>query len=218
MPLADWFSARPRFHQLEDAFALDRRRLEAGLLQAIALQRQKCDEVWLVAHFFDTFVWLQDALGAADILYEIADQPLTIADVRAVTGGARVRLVLASLIEPPETPTRPATGWPKAAVMACERHPLLAEDDRLRSALRGFGASVVFGYMLSLDDPLIQPLLTGMVLDVMKQFGLDDQPMIASQFLGRQLTRKLIRECKNYASNEPADSAREWVKINQANQ
>ena len=221
MSFIEWITRRPGFRSLEDSFAINREAMLSGLQQAIAKQQESCDEVWLVAHFFDTFATLQDFLASAGIDYQIVDQPPydISPSIRDDSQPGIVRLVLATLIADrpvAETAARETgkTGRPSVAVVVCERHPYHVHDERLCEAAKQVDASVTFGYMLSMDDVVVKQIVSPMVLQVLEQLGLDDSEMIASHYLSRLLERRLIREGRKYTGDQEAESAEHWIEVN----
>ena len=225
MSFIEWITRRPGFRSLEDSFAINRESMLAGLQRAIAKQQETCDEVWLVAHFFDTFVALQDFLAVAEIDYEIVDQPahgINLAGRRDGRPG-KVRLSLATLIADradSETATKGAAkgiseaGRVSMAIIVCERHPHHVYDKRLFEAAKQIEASVTFGYVLSLDDVVVKPIISPTVLLVLEQLGLDEREMIASHYLSRLLERRLVKQGQSYVGDQDAESAAEWIELN----
>ena len=152
MSFFEWITRRPGFRLLEDSFAINRESMLTGLQQAIAKQQKVCDEVWLVAHFFDTFVTLQDFLETAGIDYQIVDQPPydTRPSIRDGSQPSIVRLVLATLIADrpaAETVAKESSksARPAVAIVVCERHPHHAHDKRLCEAAKKIDALITFG-------------------------------------------------------------------------
>lgn len=220
MSFIEWITRRPGFRSLEDSFAINRASMLAGLQRAIVQQQQRCDEVWLVAHFFDTFVTLQDYLGREGMDYQIVDQAVHGSGFasREVNSSGTVRLALASLIA--DRPSEEAaaspgkTQRPDVAVMVCERHPNYVYDKRLYETVKHFDASVTIGYMLSLEDVVVKEIASPMVLQVLEQLGLDESEMIASHYLSRLLERRLLQNGRKYTGQQEADSAAEWIELN----
>ncbi len=221
MSFIEWITRRPGFRSLEDSFAISRESMFAGLQRAIEKQRETCDEVWLVAHFFDTFVALQDFLAAANVNYEIVDQPVHAISLNRHRDGrpGKVRLSLAALIDDrgeAETAVKGVseTGRGSLAIIVCERHPYHVQDKRLFEAAKRIEASVTFGYMLSLDDVVVKPIVNPIVLMVLEQLGLDEREMIASHYLSRLLERRLVKQGQSYVGDQDAESAAEWIELN----
>ncbi len=226
MSFIEWITRRPGFRSLEDSFAINRESMLIGLLRAIEQQQKCCDEVWLVVHFFDAFLELQDFLGEQGIEYQIVDREFHGAnlptDSDLSTGSGRdagiVRLALAALVggaagdgvqSSPGRPDRLSL-----AIIVCERHPHHVHDKRLFELVKQIDASITFGYVLSLDDVVVRKIVSPMALRVLKQLGLDDDELIASHYLSRLLERRLIRDSKNYAGDRKADSAAQWIELN----
>ena len=220
MSLIEWITRRPGFRSLEDSFAINRQSMLVGLKKAIVQQQERCDEVWLVAHFFDTFGVLQEFLGDAEIDYQIVDR--NVDHPEAVDAGeARagvVKLVLASLVTEPPAVKEPAGARKRKraslAMIVCERHPHYSYDKRLFEAVKKINASITFGYVLSLEDIVVKQIVSPMTLLVMKQLGLDDQELIASHYLSRLLERRLIRDGVGYVGDQEAESAERWIELN----
>lgn len=221
MSFIEWITRRHGFRSLEDSFAINREAMFVGLQRAIATQQESCDEIWLVAHFFDTFVALQEFLASAGIDYQIVDQPIH--EIHSSSGdGTRqgsVRLVLATLIADglPSGPAKKISGGTRrhsAAIIVCERHPHHVHDKRLCEAAKQVDAFVTFGYMLSLDDPVVKQIISPIVLQVLEQLGLNESEMIASHYLSRLLERRLKQEGCEYTGDREAESAAQWIERN----
>lgn len=221
MSFIEWISRRPGFRSLEDSFAINREAMLVGLQRAIVTQQESCDEVWLVAHFFDTFVTLQEFLASAGIDYQIVDQPVheilssPSEDVRQGT----VRLVLATLVTERQPTgagkkTHRGTKRHSAAIIVCERHPHFVHDKRLYEAAKQVDAFITFGYMLSLDDVVVKQIVSPVVLQVLEQLGLNESEMIASHYLSRLLERRLNQEGCHYTGEQEAESAAQWIEVN----
>ena len=221
MSFIEWITRRPGFRSLEDSFAINRESMFAGLQRAIARQQETCDEVWLVAHFFDTFLELQDFLAAAEIDYQIVDQSVHRVHFarRADNSPGKVRLALATLIgDRPEVETADKgvteIGRSSVALIVCERHPHHVHDKRLFESAKQIDASITFGYVLSMDDVVVKQIVSPTVLMVMEQLGLDEREMIASHYLSRLLERRLIKQAQEYAGDQDAESAAQWIELN----
>ena len=220
MSFFEWISRRPGFRSLEDSFAINRESMLSGLQRAIVQQQETCDEVWLVVHFFDAFVWLQDFLGRQGIEYEIADETLGKPEPtdQKLTGDCVVRLVLASLVVEPEPEEKRSQAAKRnrlsIAIIVCERHPYHIHDQRLFEAAKKINAAITFGYVLSLDDIVVNKIASPMTLQVLKQLGLDQNELIASHDLSRLLERRLIRDSGKYSGDHEAEAAAQWIQLN----
>lgn len=220
MSFIEWITRRPGFRSLEDSFAINRESMLAGLRRAIEQQQERCDEVWLVVHFFDTFLVLQDFLGKSGIEYQIVDRPLHGPSSSAESKGQAgiVRLVLAALVDDEaagdgaaDVGTRDRSSL---AIIVCERHPHHVHDDRLLESVKRIDASITFGYVLSLEDVVVKQIVSPMALQVLKQLGLDDHELIASHYLSRLLERRLVRDSSSYTGDLEAESAAQWIELN----
>jgi len=64
-----------RFRRNDDAYATTRQKVWQGVKEAVAVQLEFGRSIWLVAHFPDTFVQLQEQLDQWGVEYSIARQP-----------------------------------------------------------------------------------------------------------------------------------------------
>jgi len=91
-----------RFRRNDDAYATTREKLWQGVKEAVATQLAFNRSIWLVAHFPDTFVQLQEQVDQWGVEYSIARQPVTIESLagpnKDLISEGGIHLVLADLV------------------------------------------------------------------------------------------------------------------------
>jgi hypothetical protein len=101
--------------------------------------------------------------------------------------------------------------------MVLERHPNLMEDRRIDQFARIWPFSVRLGYLLSLQDPVIEYCIHPNIIEVLKQLGLRDQQLVTSGIITRRLEKVLQRvnlppRSSSSGRSITEDSAEEWLK------
>ena len=95
-----------RFRRNDDAYATSREKLWQGVKEATNAQLHLGHSIWLVAHFPDTFVLMQEQVNQWGLEYSIVRQPISTESLTGVNqhllAAGSVHLILADLV-PPET-------------------------------------------------------------------------------------------------------------------
>jgi hypothetical protein len=219
----DWMKIRGDYDRYPDSYALSQQGIESHLLEAIKFRQARDQAILLVTHFPATFDRLQGLLENAGYDFEIAplkfgpDYLLHLID-KATPGSPPLLLVLAptfddSSLDRPLPPNRKLN----VSFMVLERHPALAEDQRIDQFARVWPFSVRIGYLLSMDDPVVKYCIHPTIIEMLKQMGLGDQELITSNMVTRQLERILKKFNLPARSSDSArtlaeDSAEEWLK------
>lgn len=217
MGILDWLIGRPSFNRFEDSFAMTRRSLWAKLKTAISQQQQQGSRIWIVAHFADTFVELQDLLEEWQIEYEICDrelQPQTALDSTRDKDNS-VLLVLSDLLTLTDSAELAFDDSVTIAMIVVEKHPLVAIDDKLEAFSKSLPCRVRFGYYLAIDDVVVRKVINETTIQILKQLGMKEHELITSNMVTRRLDKVLKREGKLLNTNHRADSAEEWYQLNQ---
>lgn len=217
MGFLDWLTGQPSFNRFEDSFAMTRVSLWAKLKSAISQQQQQGSRIWVVAHFADTFVELQDLLGEWQIEYEICDrelQPQTALESTRDKDNA-VLLVLSDLLTLTDSAELAFDDSVTVAMIVVEKHPLIGMDNKLESFSKSLPCRVRFGYYLAIDDVVVKRVINETTIQILKQLGMKDHELITSNMVTRRLNKVLEREGKLISTNHRADSAEEWYQLNQ---
>lgn len=219
----DWMKIRGDYDRYPDSYSLSQQGIEGHLLEAIKFRQAHDQAILLVTHFPATFDRLQGLLENAGHDFEIAplnfgpDHLLHLID-KVTSGSPPLLLVLAatfddSSFDRPLPPNRKLN----VSFMVLERHPALAEDQRIDQFARVWPFSVRIGYLLSMDDPVVKYCIHPTIIEMLKQMGLGDQELITSNMVTRQLERILKKFNLTARSSDSArtlaeDSAEEWLK------
>ena len=217
MGLLDWLTGQPKFNRFEDSFAMTRANLWAKLQIAIAQQQNEGRRVWIVTHFADTFVEIQNLLADWQVEYQICEQEIrpqsAFESTRDQNGS--VLLILSDLIT--LTDAAPATFDDSVAIaiIAVERHPLVENDQKLEEFAKRLSCPVRFGYYLAIDDVVVSRAVSETTIQILRQLGMKDHELITSNMITRRLEKVLTKERKQFTKNQRADSAEEWYRLNQ---
>jgi hypothetical protein len=225
MGILDWFKNKKRFIRCDDMYATTRTGLWQSLRKTVDAPQHSQKAIWLIAHFPETFMALQDELETWETEFEVVTQPVKIEEFEraGLAQQGKVYLILAQLLqhEADHGDTNPfakdinATDSTTIAMIMVERHPLISHDERLEKFGRAIPRTVEFGYFNSLDDEVLSHVINDTLLTILKQLGLNDHELITSTLVSRRLEKVLKRVASTYKSDLPADSAREWIKLNQ---
>ena len=209
-----------RFRRNDDAYATTREKLWQGVKEAVTAQFAFGRSIWLVAHFPDTFVQLQEQLDQWGVEYSIVRQPVTIESLagpnKDLISEGGIHLVLADLI-PTSMAASDQLYRGNVAAMVVERHPWMPCDVDLCGyfkTLSGAGLSVEVGYFLAFDDPVVASVLNETTIEVLNQLGLASHSLINSTAINRRIERQLKRQQTLYHNEIEADNVQLWFESN----
>ena len=209
-----------QFLRNDDAYATTREKLWEGVREATDTQLHLNRSIWLVAHFPDTFVMMQEQVNQWGLDYSIARQPITIESLAGpnqnLLSPGSTHLVLADLV-PPETTASTASLTGKVAAMVVERHPRTHRDVTLHEYFKSISATglrVELGYFMAFDDPLVAAVLSETTLEVLNQLGLQSHNLINSMTLTRRIERQLQKQQSKYVSDIDAENVERWLELN----
>ena len=209
-----------RFRRNDDAYATTREKLWQGVKEAVAAQFAFGRSIWLVAHFPDTFVQLQEQVDQWGSEYSIARQPVTIESLagsnKDLISAGSIHLVLADLI-PTSMAVSDQLYQGNVAAMVVERHPWMPRDADLCKyfkTLTSAGLSVELGYFLSFEDPVVASVLSETTIEVLNQLGLASHSLINSTTLTRRIERQLKRQQALYRNETETDNVQLWLESN----
>jgi len=214
MGLLDWMFRAPRFDRIPDCYTAKRSYLWAELKKAILFQQQRGRTVWIVTHFPDQFTVAQDCLASWQIDYSILSHPIDSIEIAEVSKSKSkvVHLALAELLTPSQRGEFAIDPNLTLAMIAVERHPRIELDLNLENYAQSTPCRVIFGYYLSLEDPVIRPHLSDNLMQFLSQFGMKESELIHSLMVTKAINRALKLHAKNYPPDHRADSAAEWLK------
>jgi len=218
-----WFSKLKQwvhFRRNDDAYATTREKLWQGVKKATATQLYLNRSIWLIAHFPDTFVLLQEQISQWGLEYSIAQQPITTETLagssQELLAPGSVHLVLADLV-PTDVVTSEVSLTGNVAAMVVERHPHMASDAELHQYFKSISATglrVELGYFMAFDDPLVAAVLNETTIQVLNQLGLQSHSLINSMTLTRRIERQLQKQQAKYVSNVDAENVEQWLQLN----
>lgn len=187
-----------------------------GIIDAIR-QRQGQDRFLLVvSHFPETFFQIQDAFNRERIEYDILEGPTSgemIEQWRQEANHGRVRLSLASFLKL-DVDEEPAYYRIPSSIVVCERHPLPRHDRRIREFCGQLACPMRMGYFVSLQDPIVKPLVGDWTEMVLRQMGLRDHELVTSHLVSRRLETGFRKLDRRIVDEQPADSPHEWLRLN----
>lgn len=208
------------FRRNDDAYATTREKLWQGVKQATATQLHLNRSIWLVAHFPDTFVLLQEQVNQWGLEYSIVRQPISIESLagpnRNLLSPGSVHLVLADLV-PADAADNEMSLTGNVAAMVVERHPYMASDAALHRHFKSISATglrVELGYFMAFDDPLVATVLSETTVQVLNQLGLQSHSLINSMALTRRIERQLKKQQAKYVGNVDAENVELWLQLN----
>ena len=212
------------FRRNDDAYATTREKLWQGVKKATATQLHLKRSIWLIAHFPDNFVRLQDQVNQWGVDYSIVQQPLTVESLagpnKNLLSPGSVHLVLADLV-PQDVPASEVSLTGSVAAMVVERHPYMPCDAALHryfKSISAAGLQIELGYFMAFDDPLVAAVLNETTIEVLNQLGLQNHSLINSMALNRRLERQLQKQQAKYISNIDADNVEQWFQLNAPDQ
>ena len=215
MRLFRWLLAGPRFRSFDDCYAKTRQGMLDGLVTAINEPTFHRDLLLIVSHFPSTFVEVQSTLDDSGIDYRIGDSRITNESIGNWIESDQHAIVLC-LSDALETEVRRGTldRDRHVALMATERHPWVPNDESIFQFARQLNYTTYLGYYLSLEDPVILSATSPLVLQLLKNAGIENQ-MVSSSLMTSRIGAKLKK--MNRSVDAPplsADSPEEWFERN----
>lgn len=219
----NWMKIRGDYDRYPDSYALTQQAAEKLLIDAIRFRQTLDRAIVLITHFPATFERIQQLLEDNRLAPEIA--PLKFGPdfligllESSAQGAPPVLLALAQTFDDSSLDRpRPARRDLKVSFMVLERHPSLEADRRIDQFARIWPFAVRLGYLLSLQDPVIQYCIHPTAIEVLKQLGLRDQQLVTSEMISRRLEKVLQRinlPANQISPGRPLaeDTALEWLK------
>ncbi len=199
--------------QLPDTFALRRTAVLDGVATVIRCRKPN-ERLIVAAHFPQTFSELAGHLEARSLQFHIADRPIHSASIRSAFAESPVLVTLAAMLQP-SLPGAAADDFEApVSVIVTERHPLSAPDDQIESFVSGINGPSRLAYFLSFEDPLIRRWIHPRAIEILRQFGLNENELISSQMVSRTLRRRQKRAHQKMKSETAADSIERWLQLN----
>lgn len=220
----DWWKIRGDYDRFRDNYGLTHAAVENHLLEAIRFRETKDQVILLLTHFPETFERIQGRLEEAALAHEIGPLRLGPEYLRSLrepshSNSASIVLALATTLDDAslDRPQEVRRDF-QVSMMVLERHPKVTEDNRIDQFARVWPFSIRLGYLLSLEDPVIQTCIHPTVIELLKQMGLRDQQLVTSELVTRGLERYLRRvkfPDQHPASGQrvAAESAADWLKF-----
>ncbi len=216
MGILEWLFRTPSFKRFEDSFAMDRANLWPQLRVAILKQQQDGFTPWIVCHFADTFLQVQELLDQWNIPYEIASERIEPQSVIEFSRSLNdsLLLVLADLLQPTESADLQLSTDLQLALMIVERHPYLLHDQSIGEFAKKVPCQVRYGYLLSIEDAVVRRVVNDLTIQILKQLGMKQHELITSNMITRRLEQALARDAASFQTDLRADSADEWYRLN----
>jgi hypothetical protein len=198
MGLLDFLFGRPksRVELLSDKIWMSHRAKLNGIRREIAERSSSSSAaIILVAHF-------QDVLE--DLNAVVAENPWNAPQM--ATMAENLSTEIASRLNLDETAT--------IDLVVAERHPIVAEDDKVVQFAKGLPCKCRMAYHVSLEDPVLKQFSGEWVTGVLKKLGMAEDESLESPLVNRRLrdSQKKIEETA--IGNQPASSAAEWMQLN----
>lgn len=217
--MRNWFSFIPNVIRYEDSFARSLQGKWQGIRSALQeITSDRAHVAVLVTHFADAFTQLQDTLEESQINYEVLTGKLNRQWFASLPDAeCRVWLTLAEMLEPfpPQAKDQLAADQPvRISVLVAEKHPLASRDEHVQEFCQTLPCKVKWGYFLSFEDALVGKLVDERALKILDMFGMGQYEMISSKMVSNRLNVALKKMQSNYHSQQPADSAAQWLENN----
>ncbi len=130
--------------------------------------------------------------------------------------GKLVHLLLADLAKPFTSGTESEVEIIvpyRVAMMVAERHPYGPRDQRITEFALSLPARVEIGYYLAMEDELVNRLIPDHLIALLKTMGLQEQDLISSAMVTKQLRRFLRKGAKTTDIAGDAESAEQWFEL-----
>jgi hypothetical protein len=101
----------------------------------------------------------------------------------------------------------------RVAMMVAERHPYGPKDQRITEFALSLPARVEIGYYLAMEDELVNRLIPDHLIELLKTMGLQEQDLISSAMVTKQLRRFLRKGAKTTDIAGDAESAEQWFEL-----
>ncbi len=217
MGLFSWFQNQHR--NLDDCYGMSRSVVDDGILESIQQQRRMGNLVLLVAHFPNTFERMVDCIDQKAVDITVCDHPIdhnfVSQKISLADPGAFV--TLAPMLKTSDAKMESAIANPKGrslCVIVCERHPLYSRDLAIGRFVKGLNVPTKLGYMISLEDPLLKPLINDWTKTLLVQMGFQPEEMMHTQIIRNRLVKLQKRYDRSVKNEVAANSAEEWFQKN----
>lgn len=218
MAFFDWLANR--HVNYPESYALDRDSLWENTQVAIERLFKHDGRVAMIAHFPEMFEMIEQQLNVWQIDFSIPESSVPLEWFVREPDGPRLMLCLAAQLRESRTddllPRSQATET--LSLMVMERHPWSPNDERIKTIASQSRVRNELGYLLSLDDPVLENLINETAITLLRQMGMDDHGLVTSMMVTRRINRALNRrksKLKDVAEEFlPADSSTEWMELN----
>jgi preprotein translocase subunit SecA len=231
MGILDWLAKSlfkaTLFQRYDDAYTLTRDALWNALKDSIESEQNANKSIWLVVHFTDTFLQLQNQLDSWDSNYEVVSAPVNASDLQRknLLDPSAIKIVLSDLMPSFESDEVQVSDSGQAesgsekktqrlAIIVVERHPLPAHDKKIETFARQCRFPVELGYYMALDDAVIKTVVNETTIKLVQQLGMQEHELISSHMISKRLAKALQRNSQAYTGDRPADSAEQWLEMN----
>lgn len=187
-----------------------------GIVDAVRKREGKDRLLLVVSHFPKTFFQVQDAFNREEVPYEILEESTTgdlVEHWRQEANHGRVMLALARFLKL-DLAEEPNYSRLLFSVISCERHPLARHDRDLREFCGQLNCPTRLGYFVSLQDPVVKPLVGDWTELVLRQMGLRDHELVTSHLVSRRLESGFRKLERRVVEEQLADSPEEWIRLN----
>lgn len=100
-------------------------------------------------------------------------------------------------------------------LIVAERHPLLAEDNRVLSNFADdLPCRCRVSYHVSLEDPLMKLFAGESVVGLLRKMGMREDEAIESSMVQRRIQQAQKKVTASVSENRPAATSQEWLELN----
>lgn len=99
-------------------------------------------------------------------------------------------------------------------LIVVERHPMVAEDDKVVEFAKELPCKCRVAYHVSLEDPVLKQFSGEWVTGVLKKLGMGEDESLESPLVARRLRASQKKIEETAIGNQPASSAAEWMQLN----
>jgi len=172
--------------------------------------------VVLVAHFPATLDALAAALKTAQVPFVRDTAPHDLNALAKTSTVNKLSLVMADQLRPSPAPPKEGKNL-KLVLVVAEHHFLRAKDEAIEKMIAECGMTTVLVFHTAMDEPFMAPFVGGQTLDVLKAVGVTDREPIGHPMIDQALIRAEERFTKQAATDRPAPTAKDWLRINAPN-
>lgn len=218
MGLFSWLHGKPALVNIDDQLWMTRAAKNVGIVADLLSGGAEKRRVLLVAHFPDTLASMTQALVGAKFNLMFLGEQSTRPDATKLINDQSPGVVVA--LERQLRGLAPTTEGDLPTddlrIVVAERHYLIAYDQSIERFAQEMARPCTVHYHVALDDPLVKPITSEWMIDLLRRLGMPESQRIDSPLIKRGIKRLQKKYGAKVHEIVESESAEEWLLLNAA--